>query len=258
MSSEHYVTGANGFIGRTLCQHVACLKGERDCYSTFGAKHIVDLAAYGNLYRQNDVREIMRANVIRLENLLNGADPYESFIVTSTSSLQLPVLNEYAISKGIAERLALAHAMTENRPICVIRPSSVTGIGEQEEHLIPKLIRSCLTGSEVPLVGKPTHDFIDVLDVVSAIFFIESHIDQCRGKVLNVSSGENHSNYEVLEVVERITGKKANVVPSSGMREYDSEHWAVDNSELRKMGWEPTSTLEQTIWKMITVISAGL
>lgn len=249
---EHYITGSNGFIGNHLCSVLSnFIRGSRTKVNG-GAEHIVDLASYGNLASQTDIEEIYKVNFERVKIFLQFSKRYNSLILTSTSALQQLNQNDYIKSKGMMEEFALNFALERKLPIVVIRPSSITGIGEQKEHFIPKLIRSCLYGEEMPFVEFPVHDFISVDDVVSAILFIEENIDKCKGNVFNVSTNIGQSNKQIKEMVESITENKANVKLVDSLRKYDSENWVVDNSKLLKLGWKPIKTLEETICSMVS------
>ena len=133
-------------------------------------------------------------------------------------------------------------------PIAIIRPFSVTGVGEQKEHLIPTLIRSCYTGEQVNFVQEPVHDFIDVEDVVDVILNLSNN--SARG-IFELGSGKQYSNAQVLDIVERVTGKKANINFVPSLRPYDNENWASTNFKSRGWGWSPTKSLEQSIKEMV-------
>lgn len=216
------------------------------------SEHIVDFASYGNLASQTDTDEIYKVNYERIKMMLKFSRGYKSLILTSTSALQQENHNDYIKSKGLMENFALDYARITKRPIVIFRPSSVTGVGEQKEHLIPTLIRSCLYGELMKFVENPVHDFINVKDVVSAILFMEENMDKCKGKVWNVSTGVGHSNKKVKEIVEWATGKKANVELVDSLRQYDSGNWIVNNSGLLGFGWKPKITLEETICSMVS------
>jgi len=112
-------------------------------------------------------------------------------------------------------------------PWIIVRPSSVTGVGEQEQHLIPKLIKSCLDGVEMPFVGEPTHDYIDVEDFVKGVMYLTENINKYRNQTFQISSGISYSNEDVKNMVESITGKEANIKRVENMRKYDTEKWIV-------------------------------
>ena len=117
--------------------------------------------------------------------------------------------------------------------------------------MIPKLIDSCFTQKDMPFVGEPTHDFIDVRDVISAIEILARDDER---RTVNVSSGISISNDEVSAVVEDCTGLCANIKRKKGiMRSYDTPNWKVDNSEMVKLGWKPKYTLKDSIKEMVMI-----
>jgi nucleoside-diphosphate-sugar epimerase len=135
-----------------------------------------------------------------------------------------------------------------NVPICIIRPFSVTGVGEQKEHLIPTLIRAALYGEKMDFVKEPVHDFIDVQDVARGM--VNLAINQARG-IFELGTGKGTSNQEVLELVEKITKKHINAHPVSSMRPYDNAGWVSTNFKSRSYGWLPKKSLEDSIKEMV-------
>ena len=251
-----YVTGSNGFIG----SHLVKALGKKSVTPIPHAKiktiklksfdRFYFLSAYGNMYSHTNDKKIVQANVSDLIKMILQADgnPFNSFVYMSTSSVKLPKQTMYSRTKKASEEILLSFAEKYHRPICIIRPYSVTGVGEQEEHLIPTLIRSCLKGEPVNFVPQPTHDFIDVDDVVSGIINLSEH--HARG-IFELGSGKKHTNRQVLEIVEKVTGKKANINVVDGIRFYDTDNWVSTNFRARSYGWLPKKTLEQSIREQV-------
>lgn len=247
------VTGSSGHLGSHLSERLKqagyeVLKGDRQGNVPEKVTGIFNCGTYGNVYDHKDIPEIYRANVVNVAKLIQSKP--DIFINVSSSSVLLPVQTHYSLAKAAGEKIV------EHEEGINIRPSTITGVGEAPQRLIPKLIKSCLTGEQMPFVADATHDYIDVEDVVDAMSFIVFGVTSelwcgLRGKTLNVSSGELHTNQEVREIVESVTGKKANIVAVESMRSYDTKSWKVDNSRLAWLGWEPKVTLEQSIKNMV-------
>ncbi|MEK9207505.1 MAG: hypothetical protein AAB922_03425, partial [Patescibacteria group bacterium] len=91
----------------------------------------------------------------------------------------------------------------------------------------------------------------DVRDVVDAILMLSHRSPEVTGRVFNLSSNKSTSNQEVLEIVEKLTGKKANLKMVGQMRAYDNKNWVVDNSEMLKLGWSLRYSLEDSVRNMI-------
>lgn len=254
-----YITGASGFIGSRL-------KGvltEAECVPHVQLADFVPrkydyfyfLSSYGNMADQKDVDETIRANLYQPVDIVRRSPAgFKSFVYFSSSSVRLSFQTVYSRAKRAAEEVLLSQMESLKLPICIIRPFSVTGVGEQPKHLIPTLIRSCLEGETINFVEEPTHDFIDVADVVNGTLNLA--LNRARG-IYELGTGRKYSNKQVLEIVEDITQRKAkvNVVPS--MRSYDNEDWVCTNFKARSWGWLPQKSLEQSIKEMVTHYKAN-
>lgn len=240
---DNVVTGGRGFIGSHLLKK---LKGDTRSIPYTQISMIEDtktcyhLSTYGNMADHTDHYKMVKANVVDMVRLV--ARPIEFIIFMSSSSVSLSVQTPYSRTKRAAEEILLA--LPEQKS-CIIRPYSVTGVGEQQQHLIPTLIRSCLSGEEMDFDPAPVHDFVDVEDVVDALISVAD--TRVRG-ILEFGSGIPRSNQEVLEMVETITGKKANIKNERKFREYDSSHWYC---RIHNANFLPKKKLEQSIVEMV-------
>ena len=240
-----YITGANGFVGSHL---IRALKLNKKSIIHIPHKEIMNtklqsfdslyfLSAYGNMYFHNGDEKILQANVVDSIHLLLEAKScgFNSFVYISTSSVELPVQTIYSRTKKAAEEILLSFIEKYDLPICIIRPYSITGVGEQKEHLIPTLIRSCYTGELVNFAPKPKHDYIDVRDVISDILKL-SEIG-AKG-IYELGNGFGVSNKEVLRLVEQATGRRANVKIVNNLRAYDNDNWYCKNACKHKISLE--------------------
>jgi nucleoside-diphosphate-sugar epimerase len=166
----------------------------------------------------------------------------------STSSVKLPVQTMYSRCKKASEEILLSFMEKYKAPISIVRPFTVFGDRDNPVHLIPTLIRSCLTGEPVVLAEEPQHDYIFVDDVVDAIINLSEH--HAKG-IFEVGSGVQHSNLEVLKVIEEVTGKKANVIGKGETRKYDTSNWVSTNFAARSFGWLPKVSLKEGIERII-------
>lgn len=253
-----YLTG-EGFLGSTLKQQL--VQSLPLDYTHIPHKDIQTAeikpfdyfffcSTYGNLASHTDEDAIFKANIEDLLAVLRQIKnyPFKSFVYVSSSSVRLKVQTTYSRSKKAAEEILLAFMERHNLPVCIIRPYSITGVGEQNEHLIPTLIRSCLDGEKISFVPTPTHDFIDVEDVAGGIINLAEH--SARG-IFELGTGKSYTNQQVLDLVEDITGKKANVNIVPSLRSYDNTNWVSNNFKARGYGWLPNKTLKQSITEMV-------
>lgn len=248
-----YISGSSGFIGSHLQKRIKGTPILHEKLNSIKLKpfdRFFFLSAYGNMATHKKDLDIYQANVIDLVRILSQATkyPFKSFVYMSTSSVKLRKQTMYSRSKRAAEEILLSFMEKHNRPICIIRPFSVTGVGEQKAHLIPQLIESCMTGKLINFVPSPTHDFIDVEDLVEGVINLSNN--SARG-IFELGTGKSYTNQQVLEIVEKVTGKKANINIVPSMRPYDNDNWISLNFRSRGFGWLPKKTLEQSIVEMV-------
>ena len=126
------------------------------------------------------------------------------------------------------------------------------GLGEThdpETHLIPLLLRAVITDRPATIFGDdyPTpdgtciRDYIHVSDLADAhVLAVEYLLHGGSSHVFNVGSGSGHSVKEVLDSVERITGKKVPHVVGP-RREGDPPSLVADSQRLQQtLSWKPT------------------
>ena len=258
---KYLILGSSGFVGRALIER---LKDQdvrimpRDMYGNYyGIKefceefkpdHIINCAAYGNMAHQDNVDAIYQVNLNNPLTLLQATKDidYKSLILCgssseyvdkseSTSELDMCETDTfYGASKVAQTYLARAFKKQFKKPISVIRPFSIYGPGEADFRFIPTIIRSIETGDQFNLVKKPSHDWIYIEDFIDGLLLAtQKNID-----ILNIGSGKQYSNIEVVETLEEIAKKSAsyNIIPQ--LRGFDTNYWVADNALLKDLGWK--------------------
>lgn len=259
MASINYITGASGFLGSHLVEGLT--KSLDKDFKIISIPHqeisttILDpfdnlyfLSAYGNMFDQTDQQQTIQANLLDLIHIMNQARyfNFKSLVYISTSSVLLPVQTLYSKTKKMAENVLMKYVDKFDMPISIIRPFSITGVGEQRRHLIPTLIRSCFEHELINFVPYPRHDFIDVKDMVKGIIYLSKN--QKKG-IFEMGNEKSYSNQEVLELVQKCTGRQANINIVKSLRPYDNEDWKATKSQwVKKI--KPIS-LEETITNMV-------
>lgn len=237
------ISGSRGHLGKALTQALSTshevIPLDRDWTTVpLNIDYILHCGAYGNHYDQTSPLEIFRVNVKRTFDLLEATKgiPYKKFIFISTSSVLIPHQTMYSVTKKMIEDLIRAY----DKPISIVRPFSVTGIGDAKTHLIPTLIDAAYTGKVIPFVREPSHDFIDIEDVVKGMIKVMT----MENGTYNLGSKESYNNQEVLNIAENLTGKKIQVKITEQMRSYDTKKWVSNEC------WS-TKPLQTTIKEMI-------
>jgi nucleoside-diphosphate-sugar epimerase len=252
----NYVTGAKGFIGQHLCRKLGVETVKTIDHRRIGKEGLLPfekfffLSTYGNLWGHKNWKAVVKANVTDLVYLLRKSFDYPggTFVFVSSSSVNLPTHTPYSCCKMAAEHI-LASAHKEDRRTIIARPYSVIGVGEQKQHLIPTLIRSCLNGEKMQFYPFATHDFVDVEDFVDGLLLVS---ESAPSGIYEFGNGRTVPNAEVRALVESITGKVANVELTNYGRPYDDSQWYCRNCAAKKMGWTPKKSLRDTITEMVT------
>ena len=254
-----------------LVLHVADLTDGERLRSTVEAVRpdvVFHLAAPGGHPTTPDVRaDFLASTVMGTANLLEALATLEyQRLVVAGSSLEYGPRNvphaetdrlEPSTFRGAAKAaetlLCLQRAHAERRPIVVLRLFSVYGCWESPSRLIPTVIRAALGGSEIALTAPGVrHDFVFVEDVVDAML-LAATAGGADGEVINIGSGQQWSNEDVVDTVQRLTGRAVRV----RLGEYpakiaDTNYWLADIRKAASMlSWRPrhdlTSGLQQTV-----------
>ncbi len=175
-------------------------------------------------------------------------------------------INAYGESKVMVEQLLRWFDEIHGMKSVCLRYFNAAGADPQgragedhdpETHLIPLMLRAIQTGTPMTLFGDdyPTpdgtciRDYIHVTDLARAHIAAVKHLSAGgESKKYNVGTGSGFSVKEVLDAVERVTGKK---VPHTmgPRREGDPAELVADSSRLRnEQGWSPVySGIDQIV-----------
>lgn len=280
MKENILITGAGGFIGNRLSEML-----EQSGKKVTKIEHILlntpelleqvvvetrpdviyHLAAYGNQYFQKDWRETVQSNYLGTFNLLWASRDIElqGFVNTGSSSeygkksepmkeTDLPETNTiYGATKVGASYLARAFAEEFNAPVVNVRPFSVFGPGEAENRFIPTVIR-CADNGEILKLSEGVHDWIYIDDFVSGMLMVSENAKSLKGETINIGSGVQYLNTEIVDYIESIIGKKVVIENVQQLRNFDTTlSWVADNSKLRSLGWAPQENIISGLQKTI-------
>ena len=256
------ISGMNGFIGSHLAHLLTHLDidplplDRRLLLDGFALKrsflnehfdYIFHLAAYGNMHSQTRDNEIITTNVVGTWNLMQAVNDidYEAFINFSSSSVLLPTPTIYSASKLSTEIICNAYANKHKKSIVSVRPSTVYGVNDNTAHLIPQVIHNILDDIEMKLVKPPKHDYIYVEDLVRGVMVVANNAKRLRGESINISTGVQYSNGQIVKTIEKLMGKKLKYKEVESLRSYDTKNWKVDNEHIKSLGWQPEISLEE-------------
>ena len=79
------------------------------------------------------------------------------------------------------------------------------------------------------------------------------NINNIKGSVINVSSGEQHSIADVVNAVEKKLGRKIDVEYGNfAVKQHEPKMWVADISKAKKLlGWSPINSLTDGLSKFM-------
>jgi len=166
--------------------------------------------------------------------------------------------NPYSATKAAADMLILAWARTYNLPYVIIRPTNNYGVGQYIEKLIPKTCKYLKLGRKVPLHndGTPIRNWLNATDTAEAVLTI---IDkEVTNEIYNIAGGFEQSNLDTVKKVIReyvdrdITEDNVRLfLDLSYSRAGQDVRYALDDSKLRALGWEPKMNFDEELPKIV-------
>ncbi len=166
--------------------------------------------------------------------------------------------------RAAASDLALGAARAARLPIVELRLFSVYGPWEPLYRLVPRAIRAALTGEELPLTapdaeGGPRRDPVFVADVVEACLRAAT-APGIDGRAINVGSGSEVTNEEMVRAVERAVGRPVRARPGAYPHHgTDTAHWRADVSRAAELlGWRPRHALAEGLAVTVEWMREGL
>ncbi|MDO8621167.1 MAG: SDR family NAD(P)-dependent oxidoreductase [Candidatus Levybacteria bacterium] len=223
---------------------------------------IIHLATYSNYRNQQAIKQMINLNIQGTLNLLMASKDidYAIFINTGSSSeygFKNKPMNEkdllepisfYAATKASATLLCQVFAREYKKPIVTLRPFSVYGQYEEKDRFIPTIIKAAIEDKSINLTpGKQRRDFIYIKDVVDMYIKTLSYGKKLSGQILNMGTGIEYTNDEVIKMLFQITEKKVKIEKGAyPTRIWDTQHWVADISKTKTLlKWKPKFSLEK-------------
>jgi dTDP-glucose 4,6-dehydratase len=157
--------------------------------------------------------------------------------------------NPYSATKAAADMLVMAWGRTHKVPYIIIRPTNNYGIGQYVEKLIPKACKCLKLKRKIPLHnnGTPIRNWLHAQDTADAIItIIESRVEN---EIYNICGGFEQSNLDTVKKI--LTFNNIDDVEKhidfSCSRPGQDIRYALDDSKLRILGWEPKKQFDDEL-----------
>jgi len=162
--------------------------------------------------------------------------------------------NPYSATKAAADMLVTAFARTYGIPYVIVRPTNNYGIGQYTEKFIPHTIKYLSLGKLAPLhnSGTPKRTWLYAGDTASAIVtIIENGV---KNEIFNISGNAELQNITVAEKIIKLMdlpGDTQQYLDFSVSRPGQDVRYAIDDSKLKSLGWEPKADFDIELAKIV-------
>lgn len=242
-----------------------------------GAEVIFHLAAIvGVRVSFEDPQKTIKVNVEGVLNVLEAARKNDARVVYTSSAavygnakpplredLVLDPQSPYATSKLMGESYIQIYQQAYGLKAVVLRHFNVFGPRQPPEShyaaAVPRFARALLEGKRPTVFGdgEQTRDFIYVGDVARA-YLLAAEKDKAVGGTFNIGSGKGVSVNHLIELLEGITGRKADPVHEPA-REGEIRHSWADISRAREvLGFQPEISLKEGLRETVEWLRAQL
>lgn len=280
--SKALVTGAGGFIGRSLAARLEAEGWEvaqltsacgdiavRETLTNIennSITHVFHLA--GKTFvpdSWDDPLTFCQTNVVGTINVLELCRKMRTPLTYVSSYVyghpdDLPVSedssirpnNPYALTKRMAEESCEFYANVYGLPVTIIRPFNVYGIGQQISFLIPAIISQALDqGNEIIVKDLlPKRDYVYLEDLVTALVKTTDN-PKCY-RVYNIGSGVSLSVREVIDVIQEVANTNKSVVCETATRANELMDVFADITRAKcELGWFPETPFRTGIEEII-------
>lgn len=188
----------------------------------------------------------------------------KKFVLASTSSLyagqpmpfleSLPVnspISPYAATKKAAEVMAYTYHHLYGIDVSVVRYFTVYGPAGRPDMSPYIFADSLLKDKELPVFGdgSQSRDFTYVDDIAEGTILAAKPVGY---EIINLGGGNNpYTLNQMIELMEKATGKKAKIKFSSKIAADMDVTWADISKAKELLGWEPKIKFEEGIQRLI-------
>jgi len=229
--------------------HLAAMAGVRPSIENPAYYTAVNLDGTVNLLDaavKNKVSKFLFAS----SSSVYGNNPKVPF--AETDNVDHPI-SPYAATKKAGELICHTYTHLHGLPISCLRFFTVFGPRQRPDLAINKFLQLVAKGQPIPIFGdgSTSRDYTFVADIVAGILATLHHCGQSTEKFKVYNLGGNHPAKlsELIEIIEKVVGKKA-IIDRKPMQPGDVDRtWADLTRSQKELGYAPTTSLEEGIAK---------
>ena len=154
-------------------------------------------------------------------------------------------LSPYGVSKLAAEQLCYLYFANYRVPTVSLRYFTVYGPRQRPDMAFHRFLRATLQGDPITVYGdgEQTRDFTYVADIASATAVAATR--GVPGRVYNIGGGSRVSVNDVLQIIQRVSGRSP-IVTIDETQKGDMRHtWADTSLAKTDLGFVPAVGLEE-------------
>lgn len=207
----------------------------------------------------------VKNNIMTTQKILESAKKekcLDKIILASSSSVygnQEGAMNEdntltrpvspYGATKLATENLGNIYAENFDLPIISLRYFTVYGPKQRPDMAFSKFFKSNINGNEIEIFGDGAQirDFTYISDVIEANILAMNSL--CKTGIFNIGGGSVHSINEILDMIEKITGKE-NIIKNKAKQKGDVFRTEANIVKAKKiLNYNPKVAIEKGLEK---------
>ncbi|MFH0937381.1 MAG: UDP-glucose 4-epimerase GalE [Candidatus Daviesbacteria bacterium] len=225
---------------------------------------------YNNVYgSQNLLSSIIEAGIKNLVFSSTCAVYGEAVYIPVDEDHPLDPKNPYGQSKEMVEKMIKWYGNLLDLHYVILRYFNVCGasddglIGDSKKPstlLVQNAVRGALgiqkfflTCPEVKTPDKtPIRDYINVIDLATAhLKSVEYLLNNRKSEIINLGTGTGNSVLEIVNKVQKVTGKKFNFQKTTPRQGEYAKMIASIKKAKKVLGWKPKRTIEDSIKSLV-------